>query len=214
MKDSTYIAVLLDRSGSMGSVKDDTIGGFNQFIQDQKAGGDNALLTLVQFDTGGIDTIHESKPIKDVPELNAETYQPRGGTPLLDALGKTICSTGDALKAIPDDVRPDKVVFVIITDGQENASKEFKKMRIKDMIDHQSNVYKWQFIYLGANQDAFAEANAIGINVQGAATFDVANMRASYSAASSNLRAYRATNQVEKLAFTGGQRARMLKKDK
>lgn len=212
MKDITYIAVLLDRSGSMGSVKNDTIGGFNQFLKDQKTAGDNALLTLVQFDTGGIDTIHESLAIKDVPELTDATYQPRGGTPLLDALGKSICSTGNALSAIPEPDRPDKVVFVVITDGQENSSCEYSKSRIKEMIEHQSNAYQWNFIYLGANQDAFAEAGGIGISMDNAATFDVANMRASYAGVSANMTSYRRGGSRASLGFNKEQRARMLKK--
>lgn len=214
MKDATYIAVLLDRSGSMNSVKDDTIGGFNQFLGEQKAAGDNALLSLVQFDTGGIDIVHESKPIKDVPELNSETYQPRGGTPLLDALGKTICSTGDALKAIPEANRPDKVVFVVITDGQENASKEYTKTRVKDMIDHQSGVYKWQFIYLGANQDAFAEAGSLGINLANAANYVGVATADAFAVASSNVGSYRKTAHAASLNFSGRQRARMMRTNK
>ena len=213
MKDATYIAVLLDRSGSMSSVKDDTIGGFNQFIKDQKEAGDNAMLTLVQFDSGGIDTVHESLAIKDVPDLSDETFQPRGSTPLLDAMGKTIETTGKALEAIPQSDRPDKVVFVVITDGQENASREFTKARIKEMVSHQSDVYKWNFLYLGANQDAFAEAHSMGIPQAQAAAFVGVAMDSVFAANSSNVANYRRTGQRSNLAYSGGQRARMLKKD-
>lgn len=214
MKDETYIAVLLDRSGSMQSVKDDTIGGFNQFIREQKAAGDNALLTLVQFDTGGIDVIHESSPIKDVPDLNHETYRPRGGTPLLDALGETIHSTGRALAAIPEDVRPDKIVFVIITDGQENASREHTKTSVKQLIEQQSNQYNWQFVYLGANQDAFGEAGSMGISRAATANYAGTATADAFAVASSNVGTYRRTARAASLHFSGGQQKRMMKPTK
>src|SRR5213593_4061464 len=171
MKDATHIAVLLDRSGSMADVKDETISGFNYFLKEQKSAGDNASFTLVQFDSESTDVVHEARPVRDVPDLNQDTYRPRGSTPLLDALGSTINSTGRTLAAIPEANRPDKVVFVVITDGQENASHQFTKARVKEMIDHQTGKYNWQFVYLGANQDAFAEAGAVGIAMAHAANF-------------------------------------------
>lgn len=211
MKDETYIAVLLDRSGSMQSIKQDTIGGFNQFISEQKNAGDNATLTLVQFDTGSIDVVHESKPIKDVPDLTDATYQPRGGTPLLDALGQTIHSTGKALSAIPEASRPDKVVFVIITDGQENSSVEHSKASVKQMIEHQSSMYKWQFVYLGANQDAFAEAGSLGIPMAAAANYVADSAGEAFAVASANVGSYRYSGQSADLNFSQRQRARMMK---
>jgi len=211
MKDETYITVLLDRSGSMQSVKEDTIGGFNQFIGEQKKAGDNALLTLVQFDTGGIDVVHESKPIKEVPDLTDSTYQPRGGTPLLDALGQTIHSAGRALAAIPEMNRPDKVVFVIITDGQENSSTEHSKADVKQLIEQQTNKYNWQFVYLGANQDAFDEAGQIGIASAAAANYVGAATADAFAVASSNVGNYRKTARAQSLHFSHGQRARMMK---
>lgn len=211
MKDETYIAVLLDRSGSMESVKDDTIGGFNQFISEQKLAGDNALLTLVQFDTVSVDVVHESMRIKNVPALTPETYQPRGGTPLLDALGETIHSTGRALEAIPESNRPDKVVFVVITDGQENSSHEHTKTSIKQLIEHQSSKYNWQFVYLGANQDAFDEAGSMGIPMAAAANYVGAATADAFAVASTNVGSYRKTARASSLHFSGGQRARMMK---
>lgn len=213
MKDLTYIAMLLDRSGSMLTIKNDTIGGFNNFITEQKKAGDNCLFTLTQFDTGGIDVVHESKPIKEVPDLTAETYQPRGGTPLLDALAKTIRSTGEALKAIPESERPDKVVFVIITDGQENSSREFNKNQVREMIEHQENVYKWNFIYLGANQDAFSEAGAVGITAAGAANFSPQNVNVAYANASANVARYRGSGLKSDLSWSAEQRKSMTDDD-
>jgi Mg-chelatase subunit ChlD len=211
MKDATHIAVLLDRSGSMESIKAETISGFNFFLNEQKKSGANASLTLVQFDTQATEVVHENRPIQSVPELTAETYQPRGGTPLLDALGETIISTGRTLEVIPEANRPDKVVFVIITDGQENSSHRFKNVQVKEMVEHQTSVYKWQFIYLGANQDAFAEAGNMGIAVAQAANFTPANLPAAFAVATENVAAFRRSNDVASLRYSDEQRQRMMK---
>ena len=212
MKDATHIAVLLDRSGSMSSVKDETISGYNAFIREQKAAGDNASLSLVQFDSQGIDTLQEFTPINAVPDLNSDTFQPRGMTPLLDALGKTIESTGKSLEAIPESNRPDKIVFVVITDGQENASHKFSKSRIREMIERQSNTYNWQFVYLGANQDAFAEAGQVGFQAANVADYVGAATADAFRATSSNVANYRRTRRAASLNYSSGQRARMTKK--
>ncbi|HEV7473630.1 MAG TPA: vWA domain-containing protein [Pyrinomonadaceae bacterium] len=214
MKDATHIAVLLDRSGSMESIKAETISGFNFFLNEQKKSGANAGLTLVQFDTQATEVVHENRPIQSVPELTAETYQPRGGTPLLDALGETIISTGRTLEVIAEMNRPDKVVFVIITDGQENSSHKFNKAQVKEMVEHQTNVYKWQFIYLGANQDAFAEAGNMGIAVGQAANFTPANLPAAFAVATENVAAFRRSNDVASLRYSDEQRQRMTKDNK
>ena len=210
MKDATHIAVLLDRSGSMGDIKDDAIGGFNCFLKEQKAAGANATLTLVQFDTESTDVVHESMPILEVPDLNHQTFQPRGGTPLLDALGQTIDSTGRALAAIPEANRPNKVVFVVITDGQENSSHHHTKASVKEKIDHQSGQYNWQFVFLGANQDAFDEAGAVGIAMGNAANFSPARMQVAFAATSANVASYRRSGNAAQLAYSEDQRAEML----
>ena len=210
MKDATHIAVLLDRSGSMGDIKDDAIGGFNCFLKEQKAAGANATLTLVQFDTESTDVVHESMPILEVPDLNHQTFQPRGGTPLLDALGQTIDSTGRALAAIPEANRPNKVVFVVITDGQENSSHQHTKASVKERIDRQSSQYNWQFVFLGANQDAFDEAGAVGIAMGNAANFAPARMQVAFAATAANVASYRRSGNAAKLAYSENQRAEML----
>jgi len=210
VKDATHIAVLLDRSGSMGDIKDDAIGGFNCFLKEQKAAGANATLTLVQFDTESTDVVHESMPILEVPDLNHQTFQPRGGTPLLDALGQTIDSTGRALAAIPEANRPNKVVFVVITDGQENSSHQHTKASVKERIDRQSSQYNWQFVFLGAYQDAFDEAGAVGIAMGNAANFAPARMQAAFAATAANVATYRRSGNAAKLAYSDDQRAEML----
>jgi hypothetical protein len=194
----------------MGVVKDETISGFNYFLKEQKAAGDNATFTLVQFDSESTDVVHEARSVRDVPDLNQDTYQPRGSTPLLDALGQTIISTGKTLAAIPEAKRPDKVVFVIITDGEENASHQFTKVRVKDMIDHQTGKYNWQFIFLGANQDAFAEAGAVGIAVATAANYSPARTAVAFAGTSLNLASYRRSGRAESLNYSDAQRAEMV----
>jgi len=214
MKDATHIAVLLDRSGSMGSVKAETISGFNYFVKEQKAAGDNASFTLVQFDSESTDVVHEAKPVRAVPDLNEDTYQPRGSTPLLDALGQTINSTGRTLAAIPETNRPDKVVFVVITDGEENASHQFTKQQVKEMIDHQKEKYNWQFVFLGANQDAFAEAGAVGIAMAQAANYSPARTDRAFACTSANVAEYRRTARASSLEYSKEQRDRMVEEDK
>lgn len=209
MKDATYISVLLDRSGSMQSVKDETISGFNHFLKEQKAVGDNASLTLVQFDTASVDVMHENVPIKNIPDLTGDSYSPRGGTPLLDALGEAITNTGNTLAAIPEDKRPDKVVFVVITDGQENSSHKFSKAKIKEMVEHQTNSYKWMFVYLGANQDAFTEAARMGINPATTSNYVTARMDSAFAATSANLATARRTRNLGAMAYSSQQRAEM-----
>jgi len=164
MKDKTHIIYIIDRSGSMSGKESDVIGGFNRFIKEQKKLPGKASLTLVQFD-------HEYGPtsnynnIHSVGELSKETYQPRGTTALLDAVGRTIDRQGKILSDMKEKDRPNKVIVLIMTDGLENASTDYTKSRIKDMITHQQDKYDWKFVFLGANQDAFAEAGSMGISL-------------------------------------------------
>lgn len=211
MKDATHIAVLLDRSGSMGSVKDETITGFNYFLKGQKAAGDNATFTLVQFDSESTDVVHEARQISEVPDLNQDTYLPRGSTPLLDALGQTIINTGTTLAGIPERNRPDKVVFVVITDGEENASHKFTKARVKEMIEHQTGKYNWKFIYLGANQDAFAEADSVGIAMAHAANYSPLYTEKAFMGTSANVASYRRSGRAAALEYSESQRESMVK---
>lgn len=213
MKDFTDINVLLDRSGSMNIIKTDVIGGYNEFVATQKKAGDNASLTLIQFDEyNGVQiSFSDTQHITDVADLTIDTYQPRGNTPLLDALGIAIRKTGERLEAIPIADRPDKVVFVVMTDGRENASTEFTKAAVKALTDQQEKVYNWQFVYLGANQDAFEEAGSVGIRIGRAANFvpQAASVRAGYAAASSNLANYRGTSDPADLDWNDEQREKM-----
>lgn len=180
--DLTDITVVMDRSGSMADTKGDAEKGLNFFVSEQKKQPGDARFTLVQFDTE-YEFVHRAIPILEVPPL---TLMPRGSTALLDAVGRAITETGERLKAVPETERPGLVVFVIVTDGQENASREFTRVQIKSMVEHQQAAYQWQFMFLGANQDAFAEAGSLGIAAGGTANVAVARMDSAYGASASN----------------------------
>lgn len=168
--DFTDITLVLDRSGSMGSVKAATIEAFNGFLQSQRGGAGSARLTLVQFDDQ-YELLYTARLLQAAPLLTDQSYQPRGSTALLDAMGRTIVATGDRLKVLPEQERPGTVMFVTLTDGFENASREYTLPRINEMIAHQRDRYSWQFVFLGANQDAIATAAKMGIGAAQALTF-------------------------------------------
>src|SRR3990172_13083645 len=167
----TEIVCILDKSGSMASVKNDAIGGFNTFIKDQKNVAGEATLSLIMF-AAGYSIIYEGKNIKDAPDLDDKTFIPGGSTALLDAIGKTINAVGVRLSNISEQDRPSKVIFVILTDGEENSSREFTKDKINEMITHQKDTYNWAFIYLAANQDVLQEARNIGISAGQTMNYD------------------------------------------
>lgn len=178
----TSIGVVIDRSGSMESTKNDTIGGFNTFLTDQKALPGEADLTLALFDHE-YTLVHDGVKLADVPELTSITYVPRGSTALRDAIGRTVNAMGAKLTSIPEDERPGKVILVIITDGEENFSKEFSADQIRIMLKEQQEKYSWEILYFGANQDAFAVGKVLGL-ANGASTNYVSNSvgtRALYS---------------------------------
>lgn len=168
--DYTDISIVLDRSGSMDSIRQDTIGSFNTFLRDQKTVPGQATITLVQFDDR-YETVYRAINLNDAPELTLQTYVPRGSTGLLDAIGRTIDETGQRLAAMPEAERPENVIFVILTDGEENSSHQYSPERINEMICHQRDVYSWQFVFLGANQDAIMTASQLGIASGQALTF-------------------------------------------
>jgi hypothetical protein len=158
----THISIVLDRSGSMGSVKADTIGGFNAFLVQQKSAPGEATLTLAQFDNE-YDLLADFAPIGSVQPLTDQTYVPRGSTALLDAIGRTINQTGKRLAALLDAERPAHVIVVIMTDGEENSSNAFSRSQIFSMISHQREAYAWEFVFIGANQDAIGTGASLGI---------------------------------------------------
>ena len=169
-KNLTEMVFILDRSGSMQRLTEDTIGGFNSMIESQKKEEGEAFVTTVLFDDQ-YELLHDHIDIKEIQPITNNKYYARGMTALLDAVGKTINSIGSRLSATPEDERPDKVIFVITTDGMENASREFVKSTVKEMIEHQQSKYSWTFMFLGANMDAVGEAASLGINTDFARTY-------------------------------------------
>ena len=190
----TEIAFILDRSGSMEFMIHATISGFNEFLKAQQATLDDqgnpipATFTLILFDHEYL-PIHSRAPIQNAEPLTLETYQPRGSTALLDAIGRTIDHIGTELAATPESERPSKVIIAILTDGEENASRHFTMADINNRITHQTDKYQWEFLFLGANQDAIATAAHMGIHAHNAATFvaDAADVQASSVAFSSKV---------------------------
>lgn len=166
----TELAFILDRSGSMGCVLQETIVGFNRFLEEQQALPGDARLTLVLFDNEILTPV-DAEPVADVAPLNQTTYTLGGSTALLDAIGTTIDTLGQRIASMPEDQRPGKVIVAILTDGQENASRIFNPQKINEMIRHQTDKYAWEFLFLGANQDAIATAACMGIAANNAATF-------------------------------------------
>lgn len=191
----TSIGVIIDRSGSMSSLTKDTIGGYNSFIQEQKAVPGDAVLTLALFDDR-YDLIHDAIPLCDVPELNATTYSVRGSTALLDAVGRTIDAMGRKLASMKEEERPSKVLVLIMTDGEENASTDYKHSKIKEMISHQQDTYKWEFVFIGANIDSFSVGTSMGVSAGHTYSFSsipghVTGMPGVFTNLSSSVNAYR-----------------------
>lgn len=202
MKNKTDITIILDRSGSMESVKSDTIGGFNSFLEGQRKVEGEASLSLVQFDDQ-YEVVYMDRAINSADKLTEATFQPRGMTALYDAVGRTINAVGQRLADLPEAERPDKVLLVIMTDGFENSSKEYNAAKIAEMITHQREVYKWEFMFIGANQDAVLSAKEIGLPTHAALTYapNAAGTKAVYSAMMSKVAQYRVSNDAASLQF-------------
>ena len=172
MTDPTYthIAFLLDRSGSMQTIKTDTEGGFDAFIAEQRHQPGRCTVTLAQFDTD-YEEVYADRPIEQVPPLS---LAPRGRTALLDSIAHLVHSTGARLSGLPEDQRPGTVIIGIMTDGYENASREYTHPAIKSLIEQQEQQYQWTFMYLGANQDAIEVGASIGIHRDRSLTYNPA----------------------------------------
>lgn len=157
-KGKSEIILILDRSGSMEDIKTDMEGGIKTYIEEQKKLSGECYVSLYQFDTD-YDPVFEYTDIKYVKPIS---LIPRGGTALLDAIGKTINSVGERLAKTPENDRPEVVIISIITDGEENSSKEWNLVKIKELIKHQTDKYNWKFIFLGADQDAIQSGTSMG----------------------------------------------------
>lgn len=161
-KGLTELVFILDKSGSMGGLESDTIGGYNAMLEKQKAVEDECRMTTVLFDNN-YELLHDRIDIKAVSAIAEKEYFVGGSTALIDAIGRTIHKIGNAQKHTAEDYRAEKVMFVIITDGEENSSREYSSEKVKKMIEHQKAKYGWEFIFLGANIDAVETAKRFGI---------------------------------------------------
>jgi len=159
----TELVYIIDRSGSMHHLTGDTVGGYNAFIAEQKKLDGQAHLTTVLFDDK-YELFCDHTDIMEAKPMTEADCHARGCTALMDAVGKTINSVGARLSKTPEAERPSKVLFMIMTDGYENASKEFSRSAVKKMIEHQQSVYSWEFLFIGAGIDAYAEAASLGIS--------------------------------------------------
>ena len=169
-KNLTEIVFILDRSGSMAGLENDTIGGFNSMIEKQKREPGEAIVSTVLFDHES-QVIHDRVDIQKVAPMTREEYYVRGCTALLDAVGGAIHHIGNVHKYAREEDRPEKTLFVITTDGMENASRKYSYDRLKAMIQRQKERYGWEFIFLGANIDAEKEAARFGIDADRAADY-------------------------------------------
>ena len=169
-KNLTEIVFILDRSGSMAGLEDDTIGGFNAMIEKQKSEPGEALISTVLFDNVS-QVIHDRVDLQAVAPMTRKEYYVRGCTALLDAVGGAIHHIGNVHKYAREEDRPEKTLFVITTDGMENASRKYSYDRVRTMIQRQKEKYGWEFIFLGANIDAVKEAARFGIGADRAANY-------------------------------------------
>jgi len=187
----TMICLILDRSGSMGGRENDVVNGVNSFIEEQKKLPDPASIAFVRFDTEATERFRPMQSLPEVKALERAEYQPRGGTPLLDAVGSTITALDEDWKR----EQPERCIVVIVTDGEENASREYTKQKVKDLIQARQDSGKWAFIYLGANVDSFAEAGSMGIAMANTANYrnTAAGTRSLYASTSKSVGRMRMT---------------------
>lgn len=196
--DLTEIIFVLDRSGSMNGLENDTIGGYNSFLKIQRETQGGAKVTTVLFDDEYI-KLHDRVDINNVKPITEKEYFARGTTALLDAIGKTIADLGVTLRDTQEEERPSKIIFVIITDGNENASREFTYKKVNEMISRQQNKYNWEFIFLGANIDATAEAENLGIKASRFANY-IADEKGTcivYSELAENVASFRTKGKIK-----------------
>ncbi len=166
----TEIVYILDRSGSMSGLEADTIGGFNSMMEKQKKTGEKAYVSTILFDDE-CEVLHDRVPLDKVEKMTDAQYYVRGCTALLDAVGGAIHHIGNVHKYAREEDRPGKTIFIITTDGMENASRNYSYSKVKKMIEHEQKKYGWEFIFIGANIDSYAEAQKFGIRKERAVNY-------------------------------------------
>ncbi len=170
-KNLTEVVFILDRSGSMGGLEADTIGGYNSMLAKQQEEEGDVVISTVLFDDQ-TEVIHDRRPLKDVKPITSNEYYVRGCTALLDAVGGAIHHIGHVQKALPEDQRPDKTIFIITTDGMENSSSHYTYDKVKKMVEKKKEKKGWEFIFLGANIDAIAVADRFGVAANRAVRYE------------------------------------------
>jgi len=207
--DYTHITAILDRSGSMGSIRHAVINGFNTFLDGQRDKTGRATMTLVQFDSEDpFEVLYRCKDIKIVPHLSTATYVPRACTPLLDAMGHGMVELDEYIAGLDEAARPEHVVFVVITDGLENASREYSRARISRMIDERKE-RGWQFVYLSADIEAVEEAGSLGFAEDSRMAFDRTEMGVHFALDSLSQRLGRVRDRgAERVEFDDADRGR------
>lgn len=183
-KGLTHIIFVVDRSGSMSGIANDMIGGYNTFIEEQKKTPGECFVSFYQFDDI-YEMVMERVKLSDVPPLTKDTYRPRNSTALYDALGKTINEYGVYLNGLKEEDKPERILFVTITDGLNNASREFNLTQVREMIKVQTETYSWDFVFLGSNIDAWEAGDSLG--VARSATLQFASCAGSVNAAFNSL---------------------------
>lgn len=204
----SLLAILVDHSGSMKQCREDMEGGLNTFIEEQAKVEGECEITLAEFD----DSYDLVWPIQPITQVDKYELRPRGMTALLDGMGKFINTVGDELRKRSESQRPSKVIVMVVTDGLENASVEYSgeegKRRIKELVEQQKSMWKWEFVFLGANMDAIAEGGSIGITKGASMTYNQGSgmaVRNMYAASAANVAAYR-SGKLASVDFTDAQR--------
>ena len=194
---ATELVFILDKSGSMAGLESDTIGGFNAMLQKQRALPGQCRITTVLFDNR-YELLHDRIDIRAVSPMTEREYQVGGSTALLDAIGRTIQKLAGVQRNTAEEYRADNVMFVIITDGAENSSREYSFQKVKAMIEHEKEKYGWEFVFLGANIDAVETAGRFGIAPDRAVDYvpDGAGTELNFQAMSETVACFRATGAV------------------
>lgn len=198
--DLTHIYFLLDRSGSMQSIKADTETGFANFVDEQRNAPGECQVTLAQFDHE-YDVVYAGTRIADVPPL---TLLPRGTTALLDAMGRLITEAGTELAALPETERPRTVIVAIMTDGRENGSREWTYPAIKSLVEQQTKAYSWQFLYMGADQDAIEVGASLGVSQENSVSYTRGRTKETLRSASGKVTGLRAARMADPKATMAG----------
>ena len=197
-KNLTEIVFILDRSGSMSGLEADTIGGFNSMIEEQKKAEGDALISTILFDNVS-EVLHDRVDVQNMKPMTEQDYKVRGCTALLDAIGGAIHHIGNIHKYAREEDVPEHTMFVITTDGMENASHYYSSEKVKHMIEHEKNKYGWEFLFLGANIDAVETAGHFGIDADRAVNYrcDSAGTALNYEVLSEAISAVRCNTPLE-----------------